>query len=290
MTTYRYRATLPITDPDMPRADLRDEAVREFWLQAHRDEVYPRREPVVTIAGDRVIVEAPALPYADLPWYARQKVIAAAARAERPTDDDGLDPVHTKRVAMAHVHAERTQQADELLAEEPSMTLDQLAEAVGVSRDALRGSLKRTGRTDLIERIGRTRPTADRVDQIDRLLASDGGATCAEVARHLGITVQAVWNVTDRSGRDDLRTTLIANGKTRRKSAVRMSAAERAQQIADMLGLEPTATTQQVADRLNTSRDVIWKALRRADRDDLLEQLVRNAPGPGRPRTRTTAA
>lgn len=201
MTTYRYRATFPITDPNLRLGDLRDEAVREFSAQAHRDAVHPRCEPVVIITDDNVIVEAPALPYADLPWYARQQVIAAAARAERPADDDGLDPVHTKRVAMV----------EQALALNPDATREQIVAHVGVSDSTLRRSLTLAGRTDLIVRTRAHVRAIDRAQHIADALAADPTVTCDVLARRFGVTKKALWYALDRTERDDLRIQLADN-------------------------------------------------------------------------------
>lgn len=62
--------------------------------------------------------------------------------------------------------------------------------------------------------------------------------------------------------------------------------------IADLLTFDPTATTKQIAHRLHVTRDAIQQACRRAHRQDLLDQLNRNADlaRPGQANKRGTKA
>ncbi|MFF0823028.1 hypothetical protein ACFYUR_21925 [Micromonospora haikouensis] len=65
MTTYLYRAMWPITDPDRTRSALIAEASAGLDAMARTDGARLTGQPVWTVAGDRLLCEAPAGPLPD---------------------------------------------------------------------------------------------------------------------------------------------------------------------------------------------------------------------------------
>ncbi|MFI1197727.1 hypothetical protein ACH4T9_31325 [Micromonospora sp. NPDC020750] len=65
MTTYTYRAVWPITDPDRTRSALIAEASAGLDAMARTDGARLTGQPAWTVAGDRLLCEAPAVPLPD---------------------------------------------------------------------------------------------------------------------------------------------------------------------------------------------------------------------------------
>lgn len=75
---YRYRHIWPITDPERPISALRAEAAGVLDALAAVAGARLTGEPVWVVAGDRLVVEAPARPAA--PGEARWQIDQAIAR------------------------------------------------------------------------------------------------------------------------------------------------------------------------------------------------------------------
>ncbi|MGX4657075.1 hypothetical protein ACWCHM_26000 [Micromonospora sp. SCSIO 07396] len=63
--TYIYRAVWPITDLDRTRSELITEASAGLDAMARTDGARITGQPVWTVAGDRLLCEAPAVPLPD---------------------------------------------------------------------------------------------------------------------------------------------------------------------------------------------------------------------------------